>query len=77
VSHSRSVKRIHLVLDEDLLEEALKASGARTHSSAVNEALKEYCQLKKVNRIYDVKRIFDLKGSGIWEGDLSEMRRDR
>ncbi len=49
------MKRTNLVLDGKLLEEALRLSGERTYSRAVERAL---------------------TGSGLWEGNLSEMRRD-
>ena len=64
------MKRTNLVLDENLLGEALKLSGCPTYSAAVNEALEEYCRLKKL------QDIFRFKGSDIWEGNLSEMRKD-
>lgn len=65
------MKRMSLVLNEDLLEEALRLSGERTYSGTVQRALEEF-----VRRIR-ARRILDLAGSGLWEGDLSAMRRDR
>jgi len=65
------MRRTNLVLDERLLEEAVRALGAKTYSSAVNIALEEVIRLKKVQGI---PRFF---GSGIWEGDLAQMREDR
>jgi Arc/MetJ family transcription regulator len=64
------MKRTNLVLDEALLEEALKLSGERTYSAAVNLALGELVRRRKA------RRILDFTGSGIWEGALAEMRRD-
>ncbi len=64
------MKRTNLVLDEDLLEEALRLSGERTYSRAVGRALDEF-----VRRVR-ARRILDLAGSGSWVGDLSEMRGD-
>ncbi|HYM59568.1 MAG TPA: type II toxin-antitoxin system VapB family antitoxin [Thermoanaerobaculia bacterium] len=64
------MKRTNLVLDEQLLEDALRLSGERTYSRAVERALREL-----VNRIR-ARQILDLQGSGLWEGDLSAMRRD-
>ena len=63
------MKRANLVLDEKLLEEALRLSGERTYSRAVGRALTEFV-LKVRSR-----RILELAGSGLWEGNLSEMRR--
>jgi Arc/MetJ family transcription regulator len=64
------MKRTNLVLDEELLEEALRMSGERTYSRAVARALTEF--VLKVR----ARRILDLVGSGAWDGNLSEMRRD-
>ena len=65
------MKRTNLVLDERLLEEALKLSGERTYSAAVERALDAYVKRARASRV------FELGGSGLWEGDLTEMRRDR
>jgi Arc/MetJ family transcription regulator len=65
------MKRTNLVLDEELLEEATRLSGARTYSAAVTRALEDF-----VRRIR-ARRILELEGSGAWEGDLGEMRGDR
>jgi Arc/MetJ family transcription regulator len=62
--------RTNLVLDEKLLKEATRLSGERTYSATVNRALADY-----VRRIR-AGRILELAGSGLWEGNLSEMRRD-
>jgi hypothetical protein len=59
------------VLDEQLLEEAVRASGERTYSRAVERALRDFVQRAKA------RRILDLAGSGLWEGDLAAMREDR
>lgn len=65
------MKRTNLVLDERLLAEATRVLSARTYSAAVNMALEEVIRLRRVQTI---PRFFQ---SGIWEGDLSEMREDR
>lgn len=64
------MKRTNLVLDEHILEEAVRLSGERTYSAAVMRALTDY-----VRRI-KARRILEYTGSGIWEGDLADMRRD-
>jgi Arc/MetJ family transcription regulator len=65
------MKRTNLVLDEALLEEAVRLSGERTYSRTVERALEEF-----VRRI-KARRIFDLAGSGLWEGNLAVMREDQ
>jgi len=64
------MKRTNLVLDERLLAEAVRLSGQRTYSGVVGQALADYVRRIKAGRI------LELAGSGLWEGDLSEMRRD-
>jgi Arc/MetJ family transcription regulator len=68
--HTVCVKRTNLVLPEDLLREAVQASGEKTYSGAVVVALEEYVRRAKA------RQILRLRGSGVWEGDLSEMRGD-
>jgi Arc/MetJ family transcription regulator len=63
--------RKNLVLDERLLDEAVRLSGERTYSGVVQLALGDY-----VRRIR-AGRILSLGGSGLWEGSLGEMRGDR
>jgi len=65
------MKRTNLVVDGDLLEETLRLSGERTYSRAVEKALQDFVRRVKA------RRILDLAGSGLWEGDLTEMREDR
>ena len=64
------MKRTNLVLNEVILEEALRLSGERTYSATVGRALAEF-----VRRIKP-RQILELGGSGLWEGDLAEMRQD-
>ena len=64
------MKHAHLVLPEELLEETLKASGERTYSAAVTRAMETFVRQSKA------RRILELAGSGLWEGNLSEMRDD-
>ncbi len=65
------MKRTNLVLDENLLEEAVRLSGERTYSRAVERALEDFVRRVKA------RRILELAGSGLWEGDLAATRRDR
>jgi len=64
------MKRTNLVIDEKILKEATVLSGAKTYSQAVERALEDFVRRAKA------KKILDLTGSGLWEGDLSEMRQD-
>lgn len=59
------------MVDEELLEAATRLTGEKTYSAAVNEALAQYVKRARA------RRILELRGSGLWEGDLGEMREDR
>ncbi len=65
------MKRTNLMLDEDVLEEATRLSGEKTYSAAVMRALQDFVRRAKA------RQILALRGSGLWEGDLREMRGDR
>jgi Arc/MetJ family transcription regulator len=65
------MKRTNLVLDGELLEDALRLSGERTYSRTVERALRDFVQRARA------RRILDLAGSGQWHGDLSVVREDR
>jgi Arc/MetJ family transcription regulator len=66
-----SMKRTNLVLDEKLLEEATRLSGERTYSRTVERALQDFVRRARA------RRILELAGSGLWEGDLSVVREDK
>lgn len=65
------MRRTNLVLDEHLLAEATRVLAARTYSAAVNKALEEVIRLQKIRSIPGFFQ------SGIWDGDLAQMREDR
>lgn len=56
------MKRTNLVLDESLLKEAVALSGAKTFSMTVGMALHDFVRRAKA------RRIFELAGTGAWEG---------
>jgi Arc/MetJ family transcription regulator len=62
------MKRTNVVLDEQLLEEAVRVSGERTYARTIERALEEMVRRAKVHGIDQ------LAGSGLWVGDLSTMR---
>ena len=65
------MKRTNVVLDEDLLEEAVRVSGERTYARTIERALREMV------RRAEARGIDQLAGSGLWVGSLSDMRGDR
>jgi Arc/MetJ family transcription regulator len=60
--------RTNIVIDDTLMDEALKLTGAKTKKEAVELGLRTIVQLKRQERI---KRY---KGRLKWEGDLDQMR---
>ena len=48
------MKRTNLVLDEQILEEALRLSGERTYSKAVSRALSEFVRRARAGRIFQL-----------------------
>ncbi len=63
--------RTNIDIDDELLAEVMKLTGAKTKKQAVNEALED-----KAKRIKAAKAILKLRGNFHWEGDLDAMRRD-
>ena len=70
-SHNIHMKRTNLVLNESTLEEATRLSGEKTYSAAVMRALEDFIRRAKA------RQILELRGSGLWEGDLPTMRGDK
>jgi Arc/MetJ family transcription regulator len=62
------MKRVTVVLDEQLLRQATQALGRKTYSATINFALKEALRMQKV------QSIGQFFGKGLWEGDLAERR---
>lgn len=62
--------RTTIELDENLMEEAMKASGSSTKKATVEEGLRLIVRLKKQERIKEYK------GKLKWEGNLAKMRTD-
>lgn len=62
--------RTNIEIDDKLLAEAIKATGARTKREAVELGLASIVKLKRQERIRNYR------GKLRWEGDLEDMRRD-
>ena len=63
--------RTNIVIDDELMEEALQATGLKTKKEAVELGLKTLILLKKQATIKG------FRGKLTWEGDLAEMRTAR
>jgi Arc/MetJ family transcription regulator len=63
--------RTNIVIDDDLMNEAMTLSRLQTKKSVVETGLKLLIQIKKQERIRD------LRGKLKWDGDLDAMRSDQ
>ncbi|HTX76741.1 MAG TPA: type II toxin-antitoxin system VapB family antitoxin [Terracidiphilus sp.] len=63
--------RTNIDIDDRLMKQAMKATGAKTKKAAVDAALRKVVQLKKQ------ERILKWFGKIDWEGDLQAMRANR
>jgi Arc/MetJ family transcription regulator len=67
----RREMRTNVVIDDQLMESALKASGLKSKRAAIEEGLRLLVQMK------GQERIKDFRGKLVWTGDLDEMRSER
>lgn len=63
--------RTNVVIDDELMESALKASGIRTKKEAIEEGLKLLVQMKSQEKIKG------FRGKLKWTGSLEESRSDK
>lgn len=62
--------RTNIVIDEELMDAAIKASGAKSKREAVEMGLRTLVKLKKQQQIRG------FRGKLKWHGNLEEMRSD-
>jgi Arc/MetJ family transcription regulator len=62
--------RTNIVIDDELMADALELTGLRTKREAVELGLKTLIRLKQQEKIRQ------FRGGLSWQGDLEEMRRD-
>jgi Arc/MetJ family transcription regulator len=62
--------RTNIVIDDDLMDEALKVSKFKTKKDAVEEGLRLLVQRKKQENVKN------LRGKLRWSGDLEQLRTD-
>jgi len=63
--------RTNVVINDDLMESALRVSGIKTKKEAIEEGLKLLVQMKSQETIKG------FRGKLKWAGSLEEMRLDR
>ena len=73
VSTSYEVHKVRttIEIDDKLMKDALRATGAKTKREVVELGLKTLVQLRAQEKARE------LKGKITWEGDLNAMRTDR
>ena len=63
--------RTNIIINDDLMNEALKLTDLKTKKAVVEEGLKLLVQLKKQEKIKS------LRGKLQWDGNLEQMRLDK
>jgi Arc/MetJ family transcription regulator len=63
--------RTNIVIDDALMKEAMRTSGAKTKRETVETALRLMVRMKAQEKMRE------LRGKLHWEGDLKAMRRSR
>ncbi|OHC63778.1 MAG: transcription regulator of the Arc/MetJ class [Rhodocyclales bacterium GWA2_65_20] len=63
--------RTNIVIDDKLMKDAIRATGAKTKREVVERGLKTLVDLRKQEQARQ------LRGKIKWEGDLDEMRTDK
>jgi len=63
--------RTNIVIDDQLVAQAMALTGLKTKKAVVEEALKRLISLE------EQKEVRALRGQLLWEGDLNNMREGR
>ena len=63
--------RTNVIIDDELMSEAMKHSGLKTKRAVIEEALRILVRLRSQGQVRS------LRGKLRWEGDLDEMRKGR
>jgi Arc/MetJ family transcription regulator len=63
--------RTNIVIDDELMTQAMKQTGLKTKKAVIEEALRTLVRLKSQEQVRS------LRGKLHWEGDLDAMRQGR
>ena len=63
--------RTNIVLNEELVSQAMQLTGLRTKRGLIDHALRELVRRRQQ------RRLLELRGRVKWEGNLSKMRQGR
>jgi Arc/MetJ family transcription regulator len=71
IKHGGNIMRTNIIIDDDLMREAMTLSQLKTKKAVVETGLKLLVQIKKQERLKS------LRGKLKWDGDLDAMRLDQ
>jgi len=63
--------RTNVIIDDELMTQAMKYTGLKTKKAVIEEALRTLIRLKAQEEVRS------LRGKLRWEGDLNQMRQGR
>jgi Arc/MetJ family transcription regulator len=63
--------RTNIELDDKLINEAMRISGITTKKDMINKVLQQFVDSN------NLKELLKYQGTGIWEGNLEEVRTTR
>lgn len=63
--------RTTLNIDDQALEQAMKAAAGKTKTQVINEALREFARRRRV------RELLEFRGKAEWTGDVDKLRKRR
>ena len=69
--YRRCAVRTNVIIDDELMTQAMKYTGLKTKKAVIEEALRTLIRLKAQEEVRS------LRGKLRWEGDLNQMRQGR
>lgn len=63
--------RTNIVIDDELMAQAMACTGLKTKRAVVEEGL------RTLIRLYAHSQVRELRGQLVWEGDLTSLRANR
>jgi Arc/MetJ family transcription regulator len=63
--------RTTLNIDDEALEQAMKAASGKTKTQIINEALREFARRRKI------RGLLEFKGKAEWAGNIDKLRKRR
>ena len=63
--------RTTLNIDDEALEQAMRAAEGKTKTQVINEALREFARRRRV------RELLEFQGKAEWSGDIDQLRKRR